>query len=422
MNELCNNSVAVIGLGYVGLSLSVAFANSGLHTYGVDIDTNKITLLNNGKSYIKNIKNCDINRIIIEKKLIVSTEFDIVKNVSAVIICVPTPLTVNLTPDLSYIKNAVESIAKYVRRGHLIVLESTAYPGTTEEIVGPIIENISGLKAGSDFNLAFSPERESPGDNISIFDIPKVIGGLTDQCRDKTIKLYNNIVRSVVPVSSTKVAEAAKLLENIFRSVNIGLINELKIVYNHMNIDIWEVINAASTKPFGFMPFYPGPGLGGHCIPIDPLYLSWKAREFGISTKLIELANDINRHMPQYVLEQIMIALNDINITLNKSHILILGVAYKPDINDDRESPAYEIIKLLEERGACVSYNDPYISKIENKKITSRKSVEITKDYDLIILCTNHKEYSDIDFYNLGVAVVDCRNAVQKKPIKYYKA
>jgi UDP-N-acetyl-D-glucosamine dehydrogenase len=313
-----------------------------------------------------------------------------------------------------------------VRSGQLVVLESTTYPGTTEEVVRPILEQGSGLAAGRDFHLAFSPEREDPGNPTSLKDIPKVVGGLTPACCNAACEVYGVIVKHVVPVSSCGAAEATKLLENIFRSVNIALVNELKVIYAAMGIDIWEVIRAASTKPFGFMPFYPGPGLGGHCIPIDPFYLTWKAMEFGFRTRLIELAGEINTAMPEYVVSRVVDALNDSGKSVSGSRVLILGLAYKPNVDDDRESPTYEIMELLEKRKAIVDYNDPHVPEIRpgrsHHAVAGRQSKPIGPGYDVVVLCTNHREYADVDFATLGVPLVDCRDAARKRPARYYRA
>ena len=333
----------------------------------------------------------------------------------------------NRTPDLSYVEATVQALAPHLREGQLVVLESTTYPGTTDEVVKPILEKVSGLVAGEDFHLAYSPEREDPGNPKSNFsDCPKVVGGLSKQCLDKACSLYRRIVKNVVPVSGCKIAEATKLMENIFRSINIALVNELKVIYAQMGIDVWEVIRAASTKPFGYMPFYPGPGLGGHCIPIDPFYLSWKALEFGHHTRLIELAGEINTAMPDYVVSRVIDALNDAEKPVRKSRILILGIAYKANVDDDRESPSYTIMELLEKRGAIVSYNDPYVPFIRegrsNGSVAGRECVPITDEYDAIVLCTNHKEYDTFDFNSLGVPLVDCRDASTIRPKQYYAA
>jgi UDP-N-acetyl-D-glucosamine dehydrogenase len=420
------SGVAVVGLGYVGLPLCLAFAEAGVRTIGIDTDSSKATALNDGQSYIKHVSADRIKAAIRGARLVATTDFGDAAYADAVLICVPTPLTVNRVPDLSYVEATARSLAPHVQRGQLVVLESTTYPGTTDEVLRPILEAGSGLVAGVDFHLAFSPEREDPGNPKSLRDIPKVVGGLTVTCRERATALYSQIVGSVVPVSSPSVAEATKLLENIFRAVNIALVNELKVIYDRMGIDVWEVIHAAATKPFGYMPFYPGPGLGGHCIPIDPFYLSWKALEFGMSTRLIELAGEINTAMPHYVVERISEALNESGRAVNGSRVLLLGLAYKPNVDDDRESPTYEIMRLLEERKAKVFYNDPHVPVIRpgrtHHAVAGRESQPITSEYDVLVLCTNHREYDGVDFADLGVPVVDCRNAVRKRPAHYYRA
>jgi UDP-N-acetyl-D-glucosamine dehydrogenase len=418
--------VAVIGLGYVGLPLCLAFARNGAAVLGVDVDPLKASALSAGHSYIKHIPNAAVAEARQGGKFEATTDFKRLRDADAILICVPTPLTTNRVPDLSYVENTARSIAEHVRPGHLVVLESTTYPGTTEEVVMPILESGSGLRAGVDFHLAFSPEREDPGNKTKLSDIPKVVGGLTPGCRERAEALYGRIVSHVVPVSSCKAAEATKLLENIFRAVNIAMVNELKIIYAAMGIDIWEVIQAASTKPFGFMPFYPGPGLGGHCIPIDPFYLTWKAMEYGLPTRLIELAGEINTAMPDYVVGRIVEALNDSAKSVRGSRILILGLAYKPDVDDDRESPTYAIMESLERRGASVSYNDPHVPIIRpgrsHHHVAGRESKAITADYDAIVLCTNHLQYTDFDFAQLGVPLIDCRNCAKRRPARYYQA
>ncbi len=421
------HDVAVIGLGYVGLPLCLAFAKSGANVLGVDVDSTKANKIIAGESYIKHIPSGDIAAAVEAKKLTATDDFSKLMNAEAILICVPTPLTVNRTPDLSYVESTVRAIAPHLREGQLVVLESTTYPGTTDEVVKPILEKGSGLIAGEDFYLAYSPEREDPGNPKSNFsDCPKVVGGFSRRCLEKACSLYKRIVKNVVPVSDCKIAEATKLMENIFRSINIALVNELKVIYDQMGIDVWEVIRAASTKPFGYMPFYPGPGLGGHCIPIDPFYLSWKALEFGHHTRLIELAGEINTAMPEYVVSRVVEALNDSGKAVRESRILILGIAYKADVDDDRESPSYTIIESLEKRGAVVSYNDPHVPYIRagrnNNTVAGRESVPITSEYDAIILCTNHKEYKTFDFKSLGIPLVDCRNASSKRPTQYYAA
>jgi UDP-N-acetyl-D-glucosamine dehydrogenase len=418
--------VAVIGLGYVGLPLCLAFARAGSRVLGIDTDPAKTDSLNNGASYIKHISNDAVAGAVASGHFKATTDFSALSSAKAVLICVPTPLTANRVPDLSYVEATAHSIAAHLRRGQLVVLESTTYPGTTDELVRTILETASGLKAGADFHLAFSPEREDPGNPLAIHEIPKVVGGLTPACCDRAAALYGTIVKLVVPVTSCRAAEATKLLENIFRSVNIALVNELKIIYSAMGIDIWEVIHAASTKPFGFMPFYPGPGLGGHCIPIDPFYLTWKAMEHGMRTRLIELAGEINTAMPQYVVSRVIDALNDSGKSVRGAKVLILGLAYKPNVDDDRESPTYEIMKVLEQKHAIVSYNDPHVPKIRpgrsHHAVAGRESQPISSQYDVIILCTNHREYTDFDFKTLNVPLVDCRNAVKKRPSRYYPA
>lgn len=426
-NENENEAIAVIGLGYVGLPLAMALVRAGNRVYGLDNDANKVAAIARGESYIKHIPGAPLKEAVAAGRLIPRSDFSCVRQTRAVLICVPTPLTAYRTPDLSFVENTARSIAPYLVRGHLVVLESTTYPGTTQEVMVPILEQGSGLKAGADFLVAYSPEREDPGNLASgLSEIPKVVGGIDPESCRRACDIYRGIVRQVVPVSSCRVAEAAKLLENIFRSVNIALVNELKVIYAAMGIDVWEVIAAASTKPFGFMPFYPGPGLGGHCIPIDPFYLTYKALEYGQRTRLIELSGEINTAMPEYVVTQVTRALNDDGKSVRGARILLLGLAYKPDVDDDRESPTYEIIKLLEGLGATVTYNDPHIPEIRPGRshhwVAGRKSQPIEAGYDLIVVCTHHKEYAAIDFAALGMPVVDCRNAVRKRPARYYQA
>lgn len=419
-------TVAVIGLGYVGLPLCLAFAEQGVATIGVDTDPEKVRSLAACESYIKHIAADRVAAAVQSGRFRATNDVADTRTADAVLICVPTPLTVNRVPDLTYVENTARAIVPHLKRGQLVVLESTTYPGTTDEVVRRILEQGSGLSAGTDFYLAFSPEREDPGNPTGLRDIPKVVGGLTPACREKAVWVYSQIVKHVVPVSSCRAAEATKLLENIFRSVNIALINELKVIYAAMGIDVWEVINAAATKPFGFMPFYPGPGLGGHCIPIDPFYLTWKALEFGMRTRLIELAGEINTAMPQYVVGRVADALNDSGKAVHGARVLILGLAYKPNVDDDRESPTYEIMELLEKRGGIVSYNDPHVPVIRpgrsHHHVAGRVSQPITANYDAIVLCTHHREYADVDFATLDVPLVDCRNAATKRPKRYYQA
>ena len=419
--------VAVVGLGYVGLPLCLAFSKAGSHVLGLDVDEGKVTQIQAGDSYIKHISSKNIQNAREQELLAASTDFSKAAQSNAILICVPTPLTVNRTPDLSYVESTAKELAPHICHGQLIVLESTTYPGTTDEVVRPILEEGSGLIAGKDFFLAYSPEREDPGNPKSNFsDCPKVVGGLSAVCLTRATELYQTIVKTVVPVSNCQVAEATKLMENIFRSVNIALVNELKVIYAHMGIDVWEVIHAASTKPYGYMPFFPGPGLGGHCIPIDPFYLTWKALEYGHHTRLIELAGEINTSMPDYVISRITDALNDASKPVRGSRILVLGVAYKANVDDDRESPSYKIIESLENRGALVSYNDPHVPGIRegrsNTAVAGKTSVPITTDYDALVLCTDHDSYGSIDFVKLDVPLVDCRNACQRRPKNYYAA
>jgi UDP-N-acetyl-D-glucosamine dehydrogenase len=394
---------------------------------GLDLDPAKVSAVNEGRSYIKHIEGVAIAAQVSDGRLRASSEFSLVGEVEAVIICVPTPLNKYREPDISFVLTTGRSIAKHLKKGIVVVLESTTYPGTTDTDLRQVLESGSGLKAGQDFHLAFSPEREDPGNPASkVADIPKVVGGYTAACRDKAVALYGRAIKTLVPVSSCRVAEATKLLENIFRGVNIALVNELKIVYSAMGIDLWEVIEAAKTKPFGFMPFYPGPGLGGHCIPIDPFYLTWKAREYGQNTRFIELAAEVNTAMPDYVVARVAEALNDQGKPLKRSRILLLGLAYKANVDDDRESPSYVLIEKLEARGAVVSYNDPNVPVIrpsrEHSHLAGRLSVPIATDYDLILISTAHDEYRRWDFSGCPIPVVDTRNCVKSPPALYYRA
>ena len=418
-------NICVIGLGYVGLPLAIQFARAGATVVGLDIDEAKVNQLNAGQSYIKHISEDAIALILQAKRFVASTDISRVKEADATIICVPTPLNKNREPDLSFVLETGRAIAPYLSRGALVVLESTTYPGTTDEDLRTVLEQNSKLKAGVDFHLAFSPEREDPGNpNSVVATIPKVVGGFTPACLEKALAVYSLALNRLVPVSSCRVAEAAKLLENIFRSVNIALVNELKVVYSAMGIDVWEVIEAAKTKPFGFMPFYPGPGLGGHCIPIDPFYLTWKAREYGRNTRFIELAGEINTAMPEYVVQRVAEALNDRKKSVRGTRILILGLAYKPDVDDERESPSYILMDLLGSRGAEVEYYDPYVPTIgctrEHSQWAGKQSVEWNEatiaSFDLILIATNH---STVNYQQLGKwaqCIVDTRNAMATIP------
>ena len=442
--------IAIIGLGYVGLPLGLRFAESNVSVLGLDVDQAKVDAINSGQTYIRHIEADQIASAHNSGLLEASTDFSRIAEVEAVLICVPTPLNKYREPDISYVLKSGEAIAPYlaVRDSvehsaeskeqesdtsrsapcpKLVVLESTTYPGTTDTDLRAVLEAGSGLKAGVDFHLAFSPEREDPGrKDHSVKTIPKVMGGYTEKCLERCVELYSLALDAVHPVSSCRVAEATKLTENIFRSVNIALVNELKMVFHEMDIDVWDVINAAASKPFGYMPFYPGPGLGGHCIPIDPFYLTWKAREYDQHTKFIELAGEVNTAMPDYVVARVAEALNDDAKSIKGSKILLLGMAYKPNVDDDRESPSYVLTEKLEAKGATVSYNDPYVPEIrptrEHPQFAGRKSVEITDDYDCVLLTTHHNEYKDFDFSKFTSPIVDTRNCVSKRPAKYYRA
>jgi UDP-N-acetyl-D-glucosamine dehydrogenase len=419
--------IAIVGLGYVGLPLSLQFARSGVSVLGLDVDPAKIESLNAGKSYIKHIEAAHIAEHVKGKMFEASADFSRIKEVEAVIICVPTPLNKNREPDISFIINTGKSIAPHLHKGILIVLESTTYPGTTDEDLRYVLEAGSGLKAGADFHLAFSPEREDPGNpNSKVAVIPKVIGGYTPACLEHAKAVYGKAIKTLIPVSSCRTAEATKLTENIFRSVNIALVNELKIIYSAMGIDVWEVIDAAKTKPFGFMAFYPGPGLGGHCIPIDPFYLTWKAREYVQNTRFIELAGEINTAMPEYVVNRAGEALNAQKKAINGSKVLIVGLAYKADVDDDRESPSYVLLNLFQQRGAEVAYYDPYVPVIrptrEHPHWAGMKSVAWNKEtlcgYDVVLIATKHASVNYRELGEWSRCVVDTRNAMAGIPLK----
>ncbi len=412
---------AVIGLGYVGLPLSLQFARSGVTVLGLDVDTNKVDALNQGKSYIKHISPEAVSEAVKNGVFSASTDFSRIAEVQAVIICVPTPLNKNREPDISYIVDTGKAIARHLQKGTLVVLESTTYPGTTDEDLRAVLEIGSGLEAGKDFHLAFSPEREDPGNPDSkVATIPKVVGGFSPECLRRATELYSKAIKTIVPVSSCRAAEATKLLENTFRSVNIALVNELKVVYGAMGIDVWEVINAAKTKPFGFMAFYPGPGLGGHCIPIDPFYLTWKAREYGQNTRFIELAGEVNTAMPDHVVRRVADALNERQKSVNGSRILILGLAYKPNVDDERESPSYVLMEKLQSRGAQVAYYDPYVPVIrptrEHARWTGTKSVawdqQTIAGFDMVLISTNHACVNYEELAKWAKLIVDTRNAM----------
>src|SRR5947207_6801016 len=415
--------IAIVGLGYVGLPLSLQFAKSGVRVLGLDIDPAKVEAINQGRSYIKHIEPAVVQEQVTAERFSASSDFSRVKEVAAVIICVPTPLNKNREPDISFITKTGEAIAPHLQKGTLVVLESTTYPGTTDEDLRGVLEAGSGLKAGVDFHLAFSPEREDPGNPDSkVAVIPKVVGGYTPACLERAKALYSRAIKTVVPVSSCRVAEATKLLENTFRGVNIALVNELKRVYAAMGIDVWEVIEAAKTKPFGFMAFYPGPGLGGHCIPIDPFYLTWKAREYGQHTRFIELAGEVNTAMPQYAVHRVAEALNAGSKAVNGSRILVIGLAYKPNVDDDRESPSYVLMDMLKQQGAQVAYYDPYVPVIkltrEHPHWAGTRSVAWNRatieGFDLVLVATNHATVNYDELAEWAHCIVDTRNAMAR--------
>jgi len=421
--------IGIVGLGYVGLPLVKTFLSKGFGVLGFDIDEKKVEMLNQGKSYIKHFTVEELKTFLKKKKFQATTDFGHLSKTDAIIICVPTPLDSHKNPDLSYVMKTTEVISKNLRKGQLVVLESTTYPGTTEEKMLPLLE-AGGLKAGEDFYLAYSPERENPGDKVYTTEkIPKVVGGVTPRCRRVAKTLYDQIVVKTIPVSSPKVAEATKLMENIFRSVNIAMVNEMKMIFDRMGIDVWEVVEAASTKPFGFMTFLPGPGYGGHCIPVDPFYLAWKAKEVDHPTKFIELAGEINTLMPYYVVTKTIEALNKEGKSTRGARILILGIAYKKDIDDQRESPALKIISLLQNKGAKVSYNDPYVRQSYGHRDypgLELKSVALTekmlKEFDAVIIATAHSDY-DFDWIAENSSlIIDTRNAIKKKKNNVVKA
>jgi len=407
--------VGIVGLGYVGLPLAVEFAKAGFTVTGIDLVESKVARLNAGDSYVQDVSSAEVNNLVAERKLYATTDFSVISELDTINICVPTPLRKTKDPDMSYIVSACQEIAKYFHPGMLAILESTTYPGTTEEVVLPMLSS-SGLQVGNDFFLCFSPERVDPGNpQFQTRNIPKVVGGTTPACTQMGAQFYSQALDHVVPVSSTQVAEMVKLLENTFRMINIGLVNELAVMCDRMGINIWEVIDAAATKPFGFMPFYPGPGLGGHCIPIDPFYLSWKSRQAGIEARFIDLAGYINGQMPHFVVEKVQNALNDAGKAVKGSLIHVAGVAYKRDIDDVRESPALDIIHLLQRRGATVTYSDPYVPsiRIEGELLLATDALEGARQADCTVIITDHRA---IDYRGLlGEArlIVDTRNALR---------
>lgn len=424
--------IGIIGLGYVGLPLIDAFVNSGFKTMGFDVDQNKVDQLQAGKSYIKHIPSETVASWLEKKQFEATADFSRMKEADALLICVPTPLTTSRDPDLAYVENTAKVIAETLRPGQLVVLESTTYPTTTRDVLLPILDN-AGLKVGEDYYLAYSPEREDPGNpDFSAAGIPKVVGGMEENSLRIASALYSHAVVNVIPVSSPEVAEACKILENTYRAVNIAMVNELKTLFDRMGIDVWEVIDAAKTKPFGFQAFYPGPGLGGHCIPIDPFYLSWLARKEGQTTRFIELAGEVNTRMPRYVIDRLAEFLNEKGKPLKGSKICMLGVAYKKDVDDPRESPSFHLLDLLMERGVDFTYNDPHIPKLpkmRHHEVPAMESQEITPEFlasqDCVLIATDHSAY-DYDFIvKHSKMVLDTRNAtknVTEGREKIYKA
>lgn len=414
--------IGIVGLGYVGLPLATAFTHSGFSVCGFDNDTSKINMLKNSKSYIDYIPDQSIADLNATKRFTYTSDFSGFRDVDAILMCVPTPLTKNREPDMSYVVKTAEEISKYLRPGHIIVLESTTYPGTTSGLIKDILEK-TGLVAGKDFFLGYSPEREDPGNpDFKVSSTPKIVGADDVVALELIVEVYKQIVTQVVPVSSCATAEATKLTENIFRSVNIALVNELKVIFDRMDIDVWEVVEAAKTKPFGYMPFYPGPGIGGHCIPIDPFYLTWKAREYGLSTRFVELAGEVNRHMPVYVIQKLSEALDEkFSKGLRRSRILLSGLSYKKNVDDVRESPSLEILEILQTRGAEVDYHDPFVPCIpmlhDFPELEGMKSVSISseqlKSYDAVLICTDHDQIDYGLYASCVPIVVDTRNAMK---------
>jgi UDP-N-acetyl-D-glucosamine dehydrogenase len=410
--------VGVIGLGYVGLPLAVEFARQGFDVSGFDVDETKTSQINAGRSYIPDVPEAELSEVVKAGRLRGTTRMSDLENMDVIDICVPTPLRKTKDPDLSYVVKAVEAVVAALKPGQLIILESTTYPGTTDEVVQPMLES-KGLKGDADFFLAFSPERVDPGNQTyTTRNIPKIVGGMGEASTEAAALLYGSIVERVIKVSSTRVAEMVKLLENTFRAVNIGMVNELALMCHKMDIDVWEVIDAAKTKPFGFMPFYPGPGLGGHCIPIDPYYLSWKARQNGFECRFIELAGHVNSAMPDYVVERVADALNTVRKSINGSRVHLLGVAYKRDVNDMRESPALDVIELLLKRGAKVTYTDPYVPDLRHGG-HALSSVDLGRTIaerpDCAVICTDHAVFNYDPLLSSGVLIVDTRNALKDR-------
>lgn len=417
LNKTAN--VAILGLGYVGLPLAVVFAEAGYNVVGIDPIQEKVDRLNSGESYILDVSTDQVKKLVDSGRLRGTTDFSVLAGADAVSICVPTPLRKTGDPDLSFIVSATESLAQYIHSGMVVVLESSTYPGTTREMVLPRLEESTKFRVGEDYFLAFSPERVDPGrEDWTTINTPKVIGGISEDCSEISAKWYEQAIETVVPVSSTEVAEMAKLLENTFRMINIGLVNELAIMCDRLHVDVWEVIEAAATKPFGFMKFTPGPGLGGHCIPIDPLYLSWKLKSINYTARFIELASEINTNMPRFVVGKVQDALNTHGKAVKDSKVLILGVAYKPDIDDIRESPALDVIHLLQEKGANVEYYDPLIPHVyhDDMELSSVKDLDSALDSaDCVVIVTNHKVFDYHKIISVSKLIVDTRNALGKE-------
>jgi UDP-N-acetyl-D-glucosamine dehydrogenase len=421
INSLRDHSakIGILGLGYVGLPLAVAFSEAGFQVVGIDPDLRKVKALNNGESYVQDVSGEQVSRLVKNGRLSATTDFSALLHCDAVSICVPTPLRKTGDPDMSFILNATDELAKYMHPGMIIVLESTTYPGTTREVLLPKLGKDKGLVVGTDFFLAFSPERVDPGrEDWTTLNTPKVIGGITEECSEVGATWYAQALNTVVPVSSAETAELSKLLENTFRMINIGVVNELAIMCERLGVDVWEVIDAAATKPFGFMKFTPGPGLGGHCIPIDPLYLSWKMKAFQYNARFIELAADINTNMPRYVVNRVMDAFNERGLALHNSNCLVLGVAYKPDVDDIRESPALDVIGLLQKKGAKVSYHDPFSPRLRTHDDIAMQSVtdvmDAVRQADCIVIITNHSSYDYKAILKEAKFIFDSRNALGK--------
>src|SRR5580765_2457384 len=407
--------VGVVGLGYVGLPLVVEFAQAGFCVTGIDVQQSKVDAINRGESYIQDVPTADVQALVKAGKIRATTDFSVVRELDTINICVPTPLRKTKDPDMSFIVNACQEMAKFFHPGTLVILESTTYPGTTDELMLPMFEE-GGLKVGQDFFMCFSPERVDPGNpNFQTKNIPKVVGGITPACTEIGALFYRQALDTVVPVGSTRVAEMVKLLENTFRMINIGLVNEIAMMCDRMGINVWEVIDAAGTKPFGYMPFYPGPGLGGHCIPIDPFYLSWKSKQAGIEARFIELAGYINGQMPHFVVDKIQNALNDHTKPLKGSKVHVMGVAYKRDIDDVRESPALDIIHLLGRRGATVTYSDPYVPSIrlENETLFAKDALPASAEADCCVIITDHRDVDYSEIVRQAKLVIDTRNALR---------